>query len=84
MLAEGFLELFIQMSGYTLFQNKLSLLQIIFHLIATMLFLWYIFLDWRGYRIWIIGLLGSIIPFFLELGGMTYSYLFYRNVLRLS
>ena len=77
-------ELLIQFLGWTLFQNKLSLLQILFHLIATMLYLWYIFLDWPGTRIWVIWLFGSLFPFILELGGLLYSYLFYIKVLRLN
>ena len=82
-MTEGF-ELIWQFIGITLFQNKLSLLLIIFHTLATMLYLWYIFLDWPGTRIWIIWLLGSLIPFFLEVGGSFYSYLFYIKVLRLN
>ena len=78
------IELLSQVLGWTLFQNKLSLLQILFHLIATMLYLWYIFLDWPGTRIWIIWVFGSLLPLFLELGGIGYSYLFYIKVLRLN
>ena len=77
-------ELLSQFLGWTLFQNKLSLLQILFHLIAIMLYLWYIFLDWPGTRIWVIWLFGSLLPLFLELGGLFYSYLFYIKVLRLN
>ena len=82
--ATEFLELVMQFLGITLFQNKLSLLLIIFHTLATMLYLWYIFLDWPATRIWIIWLLGSLIPAFLEAGGFLYSYLFYIKVLRLN
>ena len=59
-------------------------MQIIFHLLATMLYLWYIFLDWPGDRIWVIWLIGSLFPILLELGGLLYSYLFYIKVLRLN
>ena len=59
-------------------------MQIIFHLLATMLYLWYIFLDWRGNQIFIIWLLGSLVPFFLEIVGIIYSYWFYIKVLRLN
>ena len=78
------LEFIIQFLGITLFQNKLSLLQIIFHLIATILYLLYIFLDWQGNRIWVIWFLGGLFPFLLEIGGSFYSYWFYIKVLRLN
>ncbi len=78
------IEFVIQFLGITLFLNKLSLLQIMFHTIATMLYLWYIFLDWEGSTIWVIWFLGSLIPFLLEAGGILYSYLFYIKVLRLN
>ena len=70
--------------GITFFQNKLNLMQILFHGISTMLYLWYIFMDWPGTRLWIIWLLGSGIPIILESGGIFYSYLFYIKVLRLN
>ena len=78
------IEFVILFTGFTLFQNKLSLLQILFHSLAIMLYLWYIFLDWEGTRIWAIWFFGSLFPLLLELGGILYSYLFYIKVLRLN
>ena len=78
------IEFVILFTGFTLFQNKLSLLQILFHSLAIMLYLWYIFLDWEGTRIWVIWFFGSLFPLLLELGGILYSYLFYIKVLRLN
>jgi len=77
-------EFVFQFIGLTLFQNKLSLLQIIFHSITSMLYLWYIFVDWEGTNIVAMFVLGSLIPILLELGGWLYSYLFYIKVLRLN
>ena len=78
------IEFIILFLGFTFFHKKLNLMQILFHGIAAMLYLWYIFLDWPGTRMWIIWLLGSLIPIILEAGGILYSYLFYIKKLRLN
>ena len=70
--------------GFNIFQNKLSLFQILFHVIASMLYIWYIFLDWKGDKIWIMFFIGGGLPFFFEIGGFAYTYLFYVKVLRLN
>ena len=70
--------------GISTFQNKLSLFQIVFHVIASMLYIWYIFLDWEGIKMWVIFLFAAGFPFFFELGGILYSILFYGKVLRLN
>ena len=70
--------------GISTFQNKLSLFQIIFHLITTMLYIWYIFFDWKGDKILTLLPSGVILPLFFEVGGIFYSYLFYVKVLRLN
>ena len=77
-------ELIMIFRGVTIFQNKLSLFQIIFHLITTMLYIWYIFFDWKGDKILILLPSGVILPLFFEVGGIFYSYLFYVKVLRLN
>ncbi len=71
-------------SGYTIFQNKLSIFQILFHMITTMLYIWYIFFDWKGDKIVAMFILGCVIPLIFEFGGFFYSYLFYVKVLRLN
>ena len=60
------------------------LFQILFHMITCMLYIWYIFFDWEGTKMWIIFLFGGAFPFFFEGGGLLYSYLFYGKVLRLN
>ena len=53
-------------------------------MITTMLYIWYIFFDWKGDKIWVIFFFGTLIPLLFEGGGMFYSYLFYAKVLRLN
>ena len=79
-----FLELLAIFIGYNIFQNKLSLFQILFHVITTMLYIWYIFFDWKGNKIWVMFFIGGVIPLLFEFGGFAYSYLFYVKVLRLN
>ena len=53
-------------------------------MITSMLYIWYIFFDWEGTKMWIIFLFGSAFPLAFEVGGFFYSYLFYGKVLRLN
>ena len=78
------IELITLFTGYTIFQNKLSLFQILFHVITSMIYIWYIFFDWTGDKIWIMFFFGLLLPLLFEGGGMFYSYLFYVKVLRLN
>ena len=71
-------------TGYTIFQNKLNLFQIVLHLITSMLYIWYIFFDWKGDKIWAMFALGGIVPLIGEFGGILYSILFYSKLLRLN
>ena len=70
--------------GISTFQNKLSLFQIVFHVIASMLYIWYIFFDWKGNKIWAMMVLGGWVPIFFDIGGGISSYLFYYKTLRLN
>ena len=78
------IELITLFTGYTIFQNKLSIFQILFHVITVILYIFYIFFDWKGDKIWVIFFFGTLIPLLFEGGGMFYSYLFYTKVLRLN
>jgi len=84
LIAIEIIELFIMFTGFTIFQNKLNLFQILFHLITSMLYIWYIFFDWKGNKIWAMFALGGIVPLIGEGGGIFYSYLFYTKLLRLN
>ena len=53
-------------------------------MITTMLYIWYIFFDWKGDKIVAMFILGFVVPFIFEMGGISYSYLFYVKVLRLN
>lgn len=53
-------------------------------MLATALFGWYIFNNWKGKTLWGIWACGSLIPILLECGGIFFTYLFYRKVLRLN
>ena len=87
-------ELVIMLTGVTLFQNKLSLFRIFFlnnfiieivlHTLATALLAWYIFKEWEGKTLWGIWACGSLVPILLEGGGLLFTYLFYRKVLRIN
>ena len=86
-IALFFLELFefgVIFGGFNIFQNKLSLFQILFHTITSMLYIWYIFFDWKGDKIWVMFFFGGGIPLIFEMGGFLYTYLFYVKVLRLN
>ena len=49
-----------------------------------MLYIWYIFFDWKGDKIWAMFALGGIVPLIGEFGGILYSHLFYSKLLRLN
>ena len=70
-------------TGITIFQNKLSLFQILFHMITLMLYIWYIFFDWKGDKIWAMMVLGGLCPIIFELVGGISSYLFYFKTLKI-
>ena len=53
-------------------------------MITSMLYIWYIFFDWKGDKILTLLPSGVILPLFFEVGGIFYSYLFYVKVLRLN
>ena len=84
LIAIEIIELFIMFTGFTIFQNKLNLFQILFHLITSMLYIWYIFFDWKGNKIWAMMVLGGWVPIIFEAGGGVSSYLFYYKTLRLN
>ena len=78
------IEILMIATGITIFHNRLSLFQILFHMITSMLYIWYIFFDWKGNKIWAMMVLGGWVPIFFEIGGGISSYLFYYKTLRLN
>ena len=79
-----FIELVAIFIGITIFHNRLSLFQILLHMITSILYIWYIFFDWKGNKIWVMFFLGGLIPFLFDVGGILSSYLFYYKTLRLN
>ena len=53
-------------------------------MITSMLYIWYIFFDWKGDKILAMLFLGGVIPILFEFGGGLSSYLFYYKSLRLN
>ena len=66
-LALEIAEFCILISGYTLFMNLLSFLQIFFHSVTVLILNWFYRDVWEIYKIYIPFILGGIIPFLLEL-----------------
>ena len=59
-------ELFIIFSGYTLFSNKLSVVQIVFHSITVLLLNWFIHEVWESKQIILELFLGGVLPVVFE------------------
>ena len=66
-LAFEIMEFIILLSGYTLFIDLLSLVQIFFHSVAVLMLNWFYRDAWDSKLIWIPFLLGGIIPGILEI-----------------
>ena len=61
------IEFFILLSGYTLFINLLSLIQIFFHSVTVLVLNWFYRDVWGSDKIYIPFILGGIIPGLLEI-----------------
>ena len=61
------LEFFILLTGYTLFINLLSVVQIFFHSVADLILNWFYRDVWESKYIYIPFIIGGIVPFLLEI-----------------
>ena len=78
------IEMAIMLSGLTLFNNKLNIVQIFFHSVCALLLCWYNHDTWEHWSMWTEWAIGGIVPVVLEVGGLMSLTMVYRKVAKVD
>eukprot|EP01016_Furgasonia_blochmanni_P049763 TRINITY_DN7593_c0_g1_i4.p2 TRINITY_DN7593_c0_g1~~TRINITY_DN7593_c0_g1_i4.p2 ORF type:complete len:145 (+),score=18.21 TRINITY_DN7593_c0_g1_i4:194-628(+) len=60
------IEIFIQFIGFTIFYDKINILQIILHGLGALLYSWFILEQWHYITLWYLWAIFGFAPFFIE------------------
>ena len=78
------IEMGIMLSGLTLFNNKLSIVQIFFHSVCVLLLCWFNHEQWEYWSMWTEWVIGGIVPVLLEVIGLMSITMVYRKVAKVT